>query len=347
MDKRKAKGMKTKSGKLLHPVALGTLYFGTGIPVDEAQALLDLYVEKGGNQIDTARSYASWMPGGDGASERTIGDWLARQRQQLRADLFIGTKGGLRERGYNCWRCELGEEAIKTELEESLSALHTDYIDLYWLHRDNEEIPAGRIVEMMNRLIRTGKIRYYGLSNWRTVRIREAMDYADKHGLRQPSASQIQYGFGICTREAWGDSTIVCMNAEEYEAYQKLHIPVYAYSAQSEGYFAILLEKGAEALGESVRKKYDCPENRDRAKRLNEILKRPFYRDLPMALVSPEYIFRSPFPTVVIQGGTNRTRLSQVMDYGAEPMQIFTEDEWRFILKGRAEEEEKQSGGMR
>lgn len=325
--------MATKSGLPLHPVALGTLYFGTRISKEDSEGLLTLYTEKGGNQIDTARSYANWIPGGEGASEETIGKWLERQRPCMRENLFIGTKGGLRERGWNRWRCELKEAEIRKELSASLEALRTDYIDLYWLHRDNEEIPVREIMEMMNRLAEEGKIRYFGVSNWRVERIRQALEYTKAKGLKGISASQIQYGLGICTKEAWGDNTVVCMNQEEYEGYRQLKLPVYAYSAQSEGYFALLEQKGEDGLTDSARKKYDREENRKRWKHLHEIIRTPFYRDLPLELVSPEYIFRSPFPTVVIQGGSNRERLSRVMDYGAGGERIFSEEEWSWILQ--------------
>ena len=124
--------LKCADGTLVSPIALGTLYFGSRISQENVDALLDTFFALGGRQIDTARSYADWLPGGESASERAIGRWLSgRNREQV----FVGTKGGLKPRGYNTTRGDLSHENMEKELKKSLEALQTDYIDLYWLHR--------------------------------------------------------------------------------------------------------------------------------------------------------------------------------------------------------------------
>ena len=152
-------------------------------------------------------------------------------------------------RGYNSTRGDLSPDRIRSELEESLEALCTDYIDLYWLHRDEEGRDAGEIMETMNCLVREGKIRYFDVSNWKASRILEADAWAAARGLQPISASQIQFGFGVCTPERWGDKSVVCMDNEEYAVYSRLQMPVYAYSAQSEGYFARILSGEKKAFG--------------------------------------------------------------------------------------------------
>ncbi len=201
--------MRTVSGALPGRVALGTMLLGTGIEEERAFSLLEAHACRDGAQIDTARSYASWLPGGAGASERTIGRWLEREGREHREHIFLGTKGCLMPRGYNSTRGDLSPERIRRELEESLEALRTDYVDLYWLHRDEEERDAGEIMESMNCLVREGRIRYFGVSNWKASRILEADACASARGLQPISASQIQFGFGICTPGRWGDGSVV------------------------------------------------------------------------------------------------------------------------------------------
>mgnify|MGYP000845761391 FL=1 len=319
--------LKCADGTLVSPIALGTLYFGSRISQENCDALLDTFFALGGRQIDTARSYADWLPGGESASERAIGRWLsARNREQV----FLGTKGGLKPRGYNTTRGDLSQENMEKELKKSLEALQTDYIDLYWLHRDDIQRTPGEVVEMMNEWIRQGKIRYYGVSNWKTERIREANAYAAAHGLCGISASQIQYGFGACTTNSWGDSTIVCMNEREYREYQKLQIPVYAYSAQAEGYFPIYLKGGSEALSDSTRQKYDTNINRERAEKLRQLCE---IKDISLSWLMAEYVLRSPFPAVFILGGSNEKRLREIMEYESNHVRQLTDEEWDYLMR--------------
>lgn len=318
--------MLTKNGKENTSIALGTLYFGTKIPLERCQELTDIYLSMGGNQIDTARCYASWLTGQDGDSEKAVGKVLKTYKRE---DIFLGTKGGIMPRGYNATRGNLSRRNIEKDLYASLEALETDYIDLYWLHRDDFSFTAGEIVEMMNELLADGKIRYYGMSNWTAERLMEACSYAKEHGLQAPSASQIQYGLGIATPGSWGDMSVVCMNTEEYAAYQKLQLPLYAYSAQAEGYFPIYLQKGIEGLSEDTRKKYDSPENRKRAAVLKKLLEK---KSFSLSWLMAEYVLRSPFPAVFILGGSNPERVREIMQCYADKTSQLTDAEWDSLL---------------
>ena len=99
--------LKCADGTAVSPIALGTLYFGSRISQENCDALLDAFFALGGRQIDTARSYADWLPGGESASERAIGRWLSRRNRE---QVFVGTKGGLKPRGYNTTRGDLSQE---------------------------------------------------------------------------------------------------------------------------------------------------------------------------------------------------------------------------------------------
>lgn len=308
-------------------IVLGTMYFGSRISQKQSEHLLDTFMSLGGNQIDTARCYADWISGGSGASERAIGKWLSGRKRE---SVFLGTKGGIKPRGYNATRGDLSRENLEKDLKESLGALQTDYIDIYWLHRDDFRFSPGEIVERMNYWIRQGYIRYFGFSNWTAQRIMEANKYAASHGLSGAAASQIQYGLGVCTPFDWGDSTIVCMDNSEYMTYKKLQMPVYGYSAQAEGYFPVYLKGGSEALSSDTAKKYDTPVNRTRADRLKQLMKK---KQFSLSWIMAEYVFRSPFPAMFIMGGSNETRMQEVMErYNRREVQL-TEEEWAEILK--------------
>lgn len=317
--------MITKSGKAICPIALGTMYFGTRISEEQGRELLDTFLAMGGNQIDTARSYASWIPDGMGASESALGRLIKRYSRE---EIFLGTKGGLMPRGYNETRGELGREHIEKELSESLEALGTDYIDLYWLHRDDFRYTPGQIVEEMNRLIDAGRIRYYGVSNWTADRIREANDYAAKHGLEPVAASQIQYGLGYCTRGSWGDPTVICMDSQQFQAYEEMQLPVYGYSAQAEGYFPIYIKGGTEALSPDTRHKYDLPENQRRAEVLRKLMQE---KPLSLSWVMAEYVLESPFPAVFILGGSNLDRMKEIMANYSQGIRQLTDQDWARI----------------
>lgn len=319
--------MVAADGRRISDIALGTLYFGSRISTEHSQRLLNLFFEEGGNQIDTARSYAEWLEGGAGASETVIGQWLSSHNRET---VFLGTKGGLMPRGYNATRGNLERTHLEEERDASLKALQTDYIDLYWLHRDDLRYEAGEVVEMMNDWISQGKIRYFGVSNWSTKRIKEANAYAEAHGLQKISASQIQYGLGVCTAKDWGDGSVICMDGGEYEEYKKLMIPVYAYSAQAEGYFPLYLEKGFGALSQETRKKYDTKVNRERAERLAELVRK---KEVSLSWVMAEYIFRSPFPAVFIMGGSNEDRMKEILELDRKHTRQLTKEEWEELVK--------------
>ena len=115
-------------------LCLGTGGFGTRIPQDQAFQMLDRFAELGGNFLDTARVYAAWLPGGEGASERTIGAWL--KSRDMAASCIVATKGA--HPNLATMRISrLTPAEIAADVSASLEALGVEAIDLYWLHRDD------------------------------------------------------------------------------------------------------------------------------------------------------------------------------------------------------------------
>ena len=130
---------------------------------------------------------------GKSISEKTIGEWLTARKN--RDKIIISTKGG-HPRLESMDISRLSRDEIFDDFEHSLINLNTDYIDIYWLHKDDPNIPPERLIEIMNEILDTGKAKYIAVSNWGYDRIRAANDYAKSNGLKPFIAGQIQYSVG-------------------------------------------------------------------------------------------------------------------------------------------------------
>jgi len=235
-------------GEKASKILLGTAYFGDGISQEDAFAIMDKFREKGGTHIDTARLYAK------GISEEIVGKWL---KDRNASEMHVFTKGGY-------YDLDAGEASrvtpkeIVADLEKSRKALNTDSIEFYWLHRDDRVIEPGEIAELMNNLIKEGKIRKFGASNWQSDRIKAVNEYAQKHSLMGFSASQIRFNPAYCLGERGG---LVGMDKDEFRFYKEAGMPVVAYSSQAKGFFSKVAEQGVDALSEKAKKRYLCEEN--------------------------------------------------------------------------------------
>ena len=247
----------------LSKIVLGCCDFGTRLDEAASFRLLDMYYDAGGRTLDTARVYASWVPGGESASERTIGRWLKSRNR--REEMTVVTKGGhppLTDMSLS----RLSPEELASDLEESLAALDTDYIDVYFLHRDDVNLPLSGIMDTLDRFVRNGQVRALGASNWSLERIQEANAYALSAGKAPFAVSQIQWSLAVCTPAAFGDGTLCCMDGDAYAGYLAAGLPVMAYSAQAKGIFSKLLA-GEKPSGSFV-ERLTTPENRLRLERL-------------------------------------------------------------------------------
>lgn len=161
------------------PVGLGAATLGIANDEADAKALLDRFVEHGGNLIDTARVYSDWVPGELHRSERVLGDWLSERK--LRDQVLVATKGGHPyPLGSRLSRLSPGQ--LEEDVNGSLKSLRVERIDLYWLHRDDPALPVGPIMDCLHRFQTEGKIRFYAASNWSPRRIRTANAHAQEYG---------------------------------------------------------------------------------------------------------------------------------------------------------------------
>lgn len=224
----------------LSNIVLGTDGYGERIDKNTAFSIMDLYTQNGGNIIDTARLYTN------GISESYVGEFISG----LRDNLYISTKCAhppLSDMSHN----RLNEIDIEYDIDTSLKTIGIDYIDIVWLHRDDLSVSVEPIINIMNKMVKKGKIRYFGASNWTYQRIDEANKYADKTNQSVFIASQPLYN--MATRTKVWDSTLVCLEGEEKAKYDKSHFPVFAFSSQAKGFF----EKYAQGtLSEKAKERY-------------------------------------------------------------------------------------------
>jgi len=170
------------SGLKVSPICLGTLLFGSRTDEAEAARMVGSARDAGINFIDTAVSYAG------GRSEEIVGDLLASDRDWW----VIATKVGSRT-GDGPNEDGTSRHHIEASIERSLRRLRTDHVDLYYLHRDDATTPLRESLQAVGDLIRAGKVRYLGLSNFRGWRLAEAVGICRELGIPSPVAVQPYY----------------------------------------------------------------------------------------------------------------------------------------------------------
>ena len=182
-----------RSGLVVSPLCLGTMTFGTarwGSGEDASRAVFHAYVEAGGNFVDTADVYAN------GRSEEMLGGFVADRG--LRDRIVIATKTGFAA-GQGAHTGGIGAKHVHSALEGSLRRLRTHYVDLYWLHVWDGVTPAEELLETMAGLVRSGKIRYWGMSNAPAWYVAKLATLAAVRGLPGPIA--LQYFYSLVNRE--------------------------------------------------------------------------------------------------------------------------------------------------
>lgn len=177
-----------RSDLKIAPLMLGTNVFGWTADEKTSFSILDAFVDAGFNAVDTADVYSRWSPAGAGASETVIGNWLAQGGKRDR--IVLATKVGM----------EMGEGMkglsaayIERAVEASLKRLKTDYIDLYQSHRDDADTPLAETAEAYGRLIKAGKVRVVGSSNFTAERLKSAVDTAKGLGVPRYESEQPLY----------------------------------------------------------------------------------------------------------------------------------------------------------
>ncbi|HMO42626.1 MAG TPA: aldo/keto reductase, partial [Phenylobacterium sp.] len=171
------------------PLVLGTNVFGWTADEKTSFAILDAFVDGGFNAVDTADVYSRWSPAGAGASETVIGNWIAQgggRREKIVLATKVGSEMGEGMKG-------LSARYIEQAVEASLQRLKTDRIDLYQSHRDDPDTPQDETAEAYARLVKAGKVRVIGSSNFTPERLKSALDAAQAAGAPRYESEQPLY----------------------------------------------------------------------------------------------------------------------------------------------------------
>ncbi len=178
-----------QSGIAVPPVIFGCNIFGWTVDKAQTFRLLDALVDAGLNALDTADVYSYWVPGNSGGeSETLMGEWLkARGRRQ---DVLLFSKGGMEMPGKGKG---LSAAWLNQAVEDSLRRLGTDVIDLYQTHKDDETVPQEETLGALDGMIRAGKVRAIGASNFSVPRFQQALATSARLGLPRYETMQPQY----------------------------------------------------------------------------------------------------------------------------------------------------------
>ncbi len=261
-------------------VALGFEFFPN---FASASLTLDAFYEAGGNLFDTAYVY------GGGKTEAIFGDWHT-SRNVPREEIVLIGKGAHSPLCY--------PDMIAKQLDQSLERLKTEYVDAYFMHRDNLDIPVAEFVDAMDAEVRRGRIRgIFGGSNWTRERMDEAAAYAQKNGKQAPGALSNNFSLAEMLDPIWAGC--VAASDDEWKSWLKSRqIPNFAWSSQGRGFFTDRAGRDKHDDEEIVRVWYSDRNfvRRDRAIELAQKLGR---HPIHIALA---YVIAQPFPVIPLIG---------------------------------------------
>lgn len=314
-------------------ICLGTAQYGSQLDETSSYALMDRFIEKGGNFLDTAHIYGAWDKNGAnngcGNSEVIIGRWLRRNGN--RNSIIIGTKGGHPD--FDSKANGMTRSILLQHLQESLDHLQTNFIDIYWLHRDNRSIPVNEILGWLEEPFKQGLIRTLGCSHWRKDRLAEIMALSRNTHMPMLGASQIAWSLAqprvIQVNGPYGEQ--LTMDKDIWEFHVESQLPLVAYNTQAAGFFAEKYDvcdfTAANFPKPELVTQYGSNLNlRRRAiaqKMANE-------KDCSTNQVALAWLLRQPFPTYVIIGPRN---IEQLDDSMSGAMIKLNDHEWLQLQK--------------
>ncbi|MDJ0039719.1 aldo/keto reductase [Pantoea allii] len=227
-------------------LTFGGNVFGWTVDEKTSFSLLDALVEKGLFFIDTADVYSRWAPGNQGGeSETIIGKWLKKsgKRDKIVLATKVGIEMSLEKKG-------LKPDYIHQAVEDSLRRLQTDVIDLYQAHRDDDSTPLADTLNAFDALIKAGKVRAIGASNYSATRLQEALDISKQQGLARYETLQPEYN--LYDREGY--------ESELEQVARDNHLGVINYYALASGFLSGKYKKPQDAAksqrGQGIVDKY-------------------------------------------------------------------------------------------
>ncbi len=296
-----------RTGLKVSPICLGTMQFGWSADEATAYSIMDKAVELGCNFFDTADVYSRWVEGNEGGvSEAIIGRWLQQSRLR-RQDIVLATKvrgqmgDGPNDQG-------LSRAHIMTAVEDSLRRLQTDYIDLYQVHWPDQETPLDETLVVLNDLVRAGKVRYLGCSNYPAWLLMKSLWLSDVKDLTRFDSLQPHYSY-VHRAEFERELQAVCADQG---------LGVIPYSPLAAGFLTGKYRRDTEmpdsARAEGIQKKYMNEQGFAAVNKLEEIGRA---HNATIAQTAVAWILTNPTVTSAIIGANTLDQLADTMK-GAE-----------------------------
>ena len=281
---------------------LGCAYLGSRESEELSFEIMDYYYQKGGRFLNTAHEYS------EGASERTVGKWV--KERGVRSEMIVTSKGGEDRRVPGA--LAMHREDLLEDVDESLMRAGFDYFDFYLLHVDDVTVPVEEVVSTMEEIRKSGKIRYYGCSNWTVARQQEAAAFAKTHGMSGFKVDEVEMNVAKINR-----SNETCVSKwldEEYIAHHKTSgMAVGAYSPIASGVLAKLAMDGnTDRWSTHAKSWYDLPYNHEVARRLAKLSQETGHTMVQLQLA---YVLSQPygFPNFAISGSATMEQLVENM----------------------------------
>ena len=283
---------------VISQVALGTGNYASDVPEDLSEEMLSAYYEIGGTFYDTAHLYGRYAAGDRSLSELLIGRWL-KKRNIDRSTIIISSKGCANVPGIRSYK-RLTPKHLKEDFEESLLNMGTDYLDFYYLHQDDVTQPVEPMIDALNKLVKDGKLRYFGCSNWSIDRITKAQDYAKASGQMGFAATQLMFNMAYPNLSAIEAVFQAFLTERIMKFLVDIQMPFFAYSAQCRGFFYSIFKEEFKIDNqfEKCRRYYENSENLIRAQRARQICEET---GMTMSEVLLGYVMSQPvqgFPVV-------------------------------------------------
>ncbi len=297
MEYGNIKGISRPVSRIFFGTAVGPMLAG-----ENMDAVLDGALEQGINAFDCARSY--------GQAEKVLGDWI--RRRGCRDQVTVLSKCGDIRNGV----VHVDAQVIREQLEASLRTLKAGVIDLYLLHRDDPLTPVGEMIDELNRAVKEGKIRAFGVSNWKTDRIREADAYAERTGQSGFAVSSPNWGLARQMDDLWGGGCVT-ISGPEHAAdrawYAETGMPVIAYSSLGRGFFSgkfrAFDEAGARSVLDSYAQKgYLYPENMRRLRNAEILAEK---KNASVAKIAMAYALAGEMNVFAVVSTTKAERLAE------------------------------------
>ncbi|MFN6537565.1 MAG: aldo/keto reductase [Nostoc sp. EkiNYC01] len=288
-----------RSGLEVSPISFGGNVFGWTIDENTSFEILDNFIAAGGNFIDTADVYSKWFAGNQGGESETIlGKWLKQRghRDQVVIATKVGSDMGVKGKG-------LSRKHIQEGIEDSLQRLQTDYIDLYQSHIDDESTPIEETLETYASLIRQGKVRAIGASNYSGSRLLQALEISRQHNY--PRYESLQPRYNLYDRDGY--------EQDLQQISQEHEIGVISYSSIASGFLSgkYRSEKdlSISARGNAI-KKYLNPRGFAILEAIDRVAK--IYNSTPTQ-VSLAWLIANPTITAPIVSATKVEQLNDII----------------------------------